>query len=77
MTSRDCFYCGKRVAAGKSCSVLFLDGRGYPPSDSEIIQYAQLCDTTRQHDAGHAAFPRLRATHFSAIACSKTSTISS
>ena len=43
MTSRDCFYCGKRVAAGKSCSVLFLDGRGYPPSDSEIIQYAQLC----------------------------------
>lgn len=30
MTSRDCFYCGKRVAAGKSCSVLFLDGRGYP-----------------------------------------------
>ncbi len=59
MTSRDCFYCGKRVAAGKSCSVLFLDGQGYPPSDSEIIQYAQLCDTTRQHDAGHAALLRV------------------
>jgi hypothetical protein len=58
MTSRDCFYCGKRVAAGKSCSVLFLDGRGYPPRDSEIIQYAQLCDTTRQHDEGHAALLR-------------------
>jgi hypothetical protein len=65
MTSRDCFYCGKRVAAGKSCSVLFLDGRGYPPSDSEIIQYAQLCDTTRQHDAGHAALLR----GISEIAC--------
>lgn len=58
MTSRDCFYCGKRVAAGKSCSVLFLDGRGYPPTDSEIILYAQLCDTTRQHDEGHAALLR-------------------
>jgi len=61
MTSRDCFYCGKRVAAGKSCSVLFLDGRGYPPSDTEIIQYAQLCDTsdpTIKHDAGHAALRR-------------------
>ena len=65
MTSRDCFYCGKRVAAGKSCSVLFLDGRGYPPSDSEIIQYAQICDTTRQHDAGHAALLR----GISEIAC--------
>jgi hypothetical protein len=58
MTSRDCFYCGKRVAAGQYCSVLSLNGRGYPPSDSEIIQYAQLCDTTRQHDACHAALLR-------------------
>ena len=69
MTSRDCFYCGKRVAAGKSCSVLFLDGRGCPPSDSEIIQYAQLCDTsdaTIKHDAGHAALRR----GISEIACS-------
>ena len=65
MTSRDCFYCGTRVAAGKSCSVLFLDGRGHPPSDTEIIQYAQLCDTTRQHDAGHAALLR----GISEIAC--------
>ena len=56
-------------------SVIFA--RAMTSRDSEIIQYAQLCDTTRQHDAGHAAIPRLRATHFSAIACSKTSTISS
>ena len=68
MPSPDCFYCGKRVAAGKSCSVLFLDGRGCPPSDSEIIQYAQLCDTSytnRKHDAGHAALRR----GISEIAC--------
>ena len=67
-TSRDCFYCGKRAAAGKSCSVLFFDGRGCPPSDSEIIQYAQLCDssdTTIKHDAGHAALRR----GISEIAC--------
>ena len=45
--------------------MLFLDGRGHPPSDTEIIQYAQLCDTTRQHDAGHAALLR----GISEIAC--------
>ena len=65
MTSRDCFYCGRRVAAGKSVCVLFLDGRGYPPTDSEIILYAQLCDTTIKHDAGHAALRR----GISEIAC--------
>jgi hypothetical protein len=69
MTSRDCFYCGKRVAAGKSCSVLFLDGRGYPPSDTEIIQYAQLCDTTRQHDAKHDAGHVALLRGISEIAC--------